>query len=65
MNTQPNGQQSRIEKERHDLIHRGNQQLSVELKEAVDLAYKLSVKESPQVTVETLTSGSGGPNHNV
>ncbi|WP_423906086.1 hypothetical protein [Candidatus Spongiihabitans sp.] len=47
-----------LELERQNIVRQGSRQISDELKEAVELAYKLSVKEPPPVKVETLTSGS-------
>ena len=58
MSKQTNQQQDQLERERQELIHRGNQKMSQELKDAVDLAYKLSIKKPPNVEVKTLTSGS-------
>lgn len=58
MQNQTNPKPDKLEQEREKLVRRGNQQISDEIKDAVDLAYKLSVKKPPHVVVETLTSGS-------
>ncbi len=60
MRNQTNQNSERLERERQEIVRQGEQQISDELKRAVDLAYKLSVKETPQVEVKTLTSGSCG-----
>ena len=58
MSKQTSQQQGQLEREKQKLVRRGSQKISQELKDAVDLAYKLSVKKPPNVEVKTLTSGS-------
>ncbi len=58
MNNQPPKNLGQLEQERKEIVRQGNQLMSDELKDAVDLAYKLSFKKPEQVEVKTLTSGS-------
>ena len=48
-----------LEQERQELVEQGRLQMSDELKMAVDLAYKLSVKKISFAKVVTLTNGTG------
>ena len=58
MRNQTNQKPGRLEQEKQDIVRRGSKQISDELKDAVDLAYKLSIKKPPYISVETLTNGS-------
>ena len=58
MNHEIKPKTGKLEQERNQIVKLGHQKISDDLKKAVDLAYKLSVKETPEVKIETLTKGS-------